>query len=114
MVRPGSSNSFRLPLSVHAVRNPRDRFFCTSAAVQPLIPCNPIFPSGSYSHCRHLPSFSSRSSSSRKWRISGAFSGEVSDTGNRVAINGKEIAISRSLAADCEDKDIELCFGVNL
>ncbi|GKV13582.1 hypothetical protein SLEP1_g24577 [Rubroshorea leprosula] len=114
MVRPGSSpNSFSLPCLL-TVRNASDRFFCTSAAAHPFSFCNSIFSSGSYSHCRHLPSSSSRSSSSRKWRISGAFSGEVSDAGNRVATTGKELAISRSPAADCEDKDIELCFGVNL
>ncbi|GLT88168.1 hypothetical protein SLE2022_062030 [Rubroshorea leprosula] len=81
------------------------------AAAHPLVLCKPIFTSGSCSHCRHLPSSSSRSSGSRKQRISGAFSGEVSDAGNRVAITGKELAISRSPAADWEEKDIELCFG---
>ncbi|GKV27669.1 hypothetical protein SLEP1_g36808 [Rubroshorea leprosula] len=95
-------------------RNPTDRFFCTSAAAHPLVLCKPIFPSGSCSHCRHLPSSSSRSSGSRKQRISGAFSGEVSDAGDRVAITGKELAISRSPAGDWEEKDIELCFIVNL
>ncbi|GKV13600.1 hypothetical protein SLEP1_g24593 [Rubroshorea leprosula] len=95
-------------------KNPRDRFFCTSAGAQPLILCNPIFPSGSCSHYCHLPSSSLRSSRSRIQRISGAFSGEVSNAGNRVAITGKELATSRSPAADWGEKDIELCFIVNL